>query len=137
MNAQPIDPNTQIDDLHPARFLKPADLIDRWKVQSITVTIAAFQWESTVPNPRDIDPATRKPREVTQPVLYFRTKSGDTFPRGYLLSSKYDVLTLKSATNAATIGETIGKRITINLAQFKDKTVLRIDPTPPAPAPKP
>jgi hypothetical protein len=128
----PIKPTTLLDDLHPARFLKVADLLERWKVQSLTVTISRMQYEETTPNPRDIDPATREPRKVTQPVLYFRTKTGEEFPRGYLLSAKVDVESLKTATGAKTAGELIGKKIIINVGEHRSKAVLRISPTRPA-----
>jgi hypothetical protein len=137
-DPKPIDPNTPLDDLHPARFLKVSDLLDRWHVQSIIVEIAILQWESTIPNPKDLDPATAdqknpkgKPREVTQPVLYFKTKNGDIFQRGYLISSKADTEALKAATKAAKVGEMIGKRIKITVGEHRHAAVLRIDPNPP------
>lgn len=126
-----------LDDLHPARFLQPSDLLDRWKVQNIDVTIAEFAREDTIPNPKDLDPTTAdeknpkgKPRVVVQPVLYFKTKTGEVFPRGYLMSAKIDVESLKSATGAKTTGETIGKKIKIQIGQFRGSAVLRIDPKP-------
>ena len=138
-NPTPIPPTPLLDDLHPARFLKPADLLDRWHVQSLTVTISRMMHEETIPNPRDIDPATAdarnprgKPRVVTQPVLYFATKSGAEFPRGYLLSAGVDVASLKSATGAHTVGDLTGKRITITVGEHKHQAVLRISPQPTA-----
>jgi len=131
-NPTPIPPTTLLDDLHPARFLKPADLLDRWHVQSLTVTISRMTHEETIPNPRDVDPDTRKPRVVTQPVLYFQTKSGAEFPRGYLLSAGVDVASLKSATGAHTVGDLTGKRITITVGEHKHQAVLRISPQPTA-----
>lgn len=127
-----IPQTTLLDDLHPARFLKPTDLTERWKVAQITVTISRLANEETIPNPSDVDPQTRKPRVVVQPVLYFSTKSGAEFPRGYLLSASVDVQSLKAATGAATVGELIGQRITIILGEHKRKTVLRISPNKPA-----
>jgi hypothetical protein len=121
---------TLLDDLHPSRFLKVADLLERWKVQSITVTVSRMTLEETTPNVADIDPTTRKPRIVSQPVLYFQTKSGQEFPRGYLLSAGIDVQSLKSATGAQTVKELTGKRITITVGEHKHKAVLRIDPKP-------
>lgn len=126
-----LSPSTLLDDLHPARFLKVSDLLERWKVQSLPVTISRLAQEETIPNPRDIDPATNKPRVVTQPVLYFLQKDGAEFPRGYLLSAGVDVESLKSATKAQTVGELIGKRILITVGQHKGKAVLRIAPTAP------
>lgn len=125
-----IPPETLLDDLHPARFLKVADLLERWKVQQITVTISRVTREETIPNPADIDPATRKPRVVIQPVLYFQTKTGAEFPRGYLLSAQVDIQSLKAATGAQTVGDLIGKRITITVGEHKRKAVLRISPHP-------
>jgi|SRR3990172_583754 len=130
MTAQPIKPDTLLDDLHPARFLKVADLLERWKVQSLTVEISRMTNEETVPNPRDIDPTTRKPAVKIQPVLYFKTKTGAEFPRGYLLSAAVDVESLKAATGAATVGELTGKKIKIQVGEHKGKAVLRVDPKP-------
>ena len=126
-----IPNNTLLDDLHLARFLKVTDLTERWKVAELTVTISRMTNEETIPNPRDVDPETRKPRVEMQPVLYFKTKNGAEFPRGYLVSSKVDVQSLKSATGASTVGELIGKRIVILVAEHKGKAVLRISPMPP------
>jgi len=140
MNAQskPVDPNTPLDDFQPARFLKASDLLERWKVQELTVTIARVMDESTIPNAKDLDPATAdqwhpkgKPREVIQKVLYFKTKTGQEFPRGYLVSAKIDVQSLKTATKATTAGELIGKRIVIMAAEYNRQAVLRISPLPP------
>lgn len=131
MNA-PIASTTMLDDLHPARFLKPADLLERWKVQTVTVTVSRLTNEDTIPNPSDVDPSTRKPRVVVQPVLYFETKAGGEFPRGYLLSAGVDVQSLKLATGAKTAGELVGKRISITVGEHKHKAVLRIDPKPAA-----
>ena len=130
-----IAPNTLLDDLHPARYLKPTDLLERWQVQSITVTISRLCNEDTIPNPSDIDPATRKPRVVVQPVLYLLMRDGQEFARGYLLSARADVQSLKSATGVRTAGELIGKRITVTLGEHKRKSVLRISATPPTPHP--
>lgn len=128
MTTQPIAPTTLLDDLHPARFLKVTDLLERWRVQSVTVTISRLAREETIPNVKDIDDNTHKPRVVIQPVLYFVTKNGDEFPRGYLLSAGVDVQSLKSTTGALTIADVIGKRITIMVGEHKHKAVLRIDP---------
>lgn len=138
MNSQPIPANTLLDDLHPSRFLKVTDLTERWKVGQVTVTISRMTNEETIPNPKDLDPATAdaqnprgKPRIVVQPVLYFKTKSGAEFPRGYLLSAQVDIQSLKSATGAKTAGELIDKRIVIMTGEHKRKAVLRISAMPP------
>jgi hypothetical protein len=132
MNTQTIiQNNTLLDDLHPSRFLKVSDLRDRWHVTSLTVTISRMTQEETVPNPKDVDPVTKKPRVIMQPVLYFKTKAGEEFPRGYLVSSQVDVQSLKSATHGETVGEIIGKRIVIILAEHRKQPVLRISPLPP------
>lgn len=130
MKTQPIPDNTRLDDLHPARFLKVEDLLERWHVQNITVTISRMAHEDTIPNPNDIDPDTKKPRIVVQPVLYFKAKTGDEFPRGYLLSAKTDVEALKAATKAILIKDLIGKKIKIKVSEHRHKAVLRIDPQP-------
>jgi hypothetical protein len=123
-----IPPTTLLDDLHPARFLKVADLLERWKVQAVTVEISRMTQEETVPNPRDIDPHTRKPAVKIQPVLYFKTKSGAEFSRGYLLSAAVDVESLKASTGARTVGGLGGRKIKIKVGEHKGKAVLRIDP---------
>ena len=124
-------PNTErLDDLHPARFLKVVDLLERWNVKEVTVTIARMTREETIPVPSDIDPETKKPRVVFQPVLYFSTKDGKEFPRGYLVSAAVDVASLKTATNAQTVGEVTGKKIRIKVGEHKRQAVLRIDPNP-------
>jgi len=139
----PIPPATLLDDLHPSRFLKVADLLDRWHVQSLAVTISRMNHEETIPNPRDLDPTTTdprnpkgKPRVVVQPVLYFSTKTGAEFPRGYLLSAGVDVESLKAATGARTVGDLVGKRIVIMVGEHKHNAVLRISPQPVQPAPE-
>lgn len=130
MTTATIAPTTRLDDLHPARFLKVTDLVERWKVSELVVTISRMTNEDTIPNPKDIDPATSKPRVIEQPVLYFKTKDGAEFRRGYLLSAGADVQSLKSATNAQTVAEVIGKKIRIKLGQHRQQTVLRIDAQP-------
>ena len=131
MTTQTYDPNTRLDDLHPSRFLKVTDLTERWKVAQVAVTIARITSEETIPNPKDIDPETKKPRVQSQPVLYFQTKTGAPFPRGYLLSAQVDVQSLKSATGGATIAEVIGKKIIILVGEHRGKAVLRISAMPP------
>jgi hypothetical protein len=132
--TKPIPNDTLIDDLHPARFLKPFDLTERWKTESITVVISRLAYEETIPNPSDIDDVTRK----EQPVLYFKTKTGAEFPRGMLISANENLSAIKAATGAKVAGELIGKRITIKIGEHRKKPVLRISPdTPPTPAPKP
>jgi len=133
MNAQPIQPNTLLDDLHPKRFLQVSDLLERWKVQQLIVTISRMMSEETVPNPKDVDPQTNKPRVVMQPVLYFKTKTGTEFPRGYLVSAQVDVESLKSSTSARTTGELIGKKIIIFVGEHRKQAVLRISPVAPEP----
>jgi len=131
MSSQTYDPSTRLDDLHPSRFLKVTDLTERWKVAQLPVTIAHITKEETVPNPKDIDPDTKKPRVIWQPVLYFQTKTGAPFPRGYLLSAQVDVQSLKSATGAETIAEAIGKKIIITVGEHRKQSVLRIAPVAP------
>lgn len=140
MNAQsrPVDPNTPLDDFHPSRFLKVTDLTERWKVKSITVTISRVMDEPTVPNAKDLDPATAdaknprgKPRIVMQKVFYFLTKHGTEWQSGYLLSAKADDESLKKATKAETAGELIGKRVVIIVGEYRGSPVLRISPLPP------
>jgi hypothetical protein len=140
MNAQPVNPNTRLDDFHPARFLKVSDLRDRWKVEQITMTICRVMDEPTIPSPKELDPTTAdranpngKPRVVMQKVLYFATRAGAEWPAGYLLSAKVDTESLKSATSAETAGELIGKRIIVFVGEHRKQAVLRISPVPPEP----
>ena len=125
-----ISPTTLLDDLHPSRFLKVADLLERWMIQQLTVTISRLANEDTIPNPKQLDPATHKPVVITQPVLYFTAKSGQEFPRGYLLSAGADIQALKSATGAREVQDLTSKKITIKVSEWKGKAVLRIDPKP-------
>ena len=127
---QNIPADELIDDLHPSRFLKVSDLLNRWKVRDLIVTISRMTREPTTPNPADIDPETKKPRVVVQPVLYFATRAGGEFPRGYLVSAKVDTESLKSATGARTVGELSGRKIRIVVGEHRRKAVLRIDPQP-------
>ena len=129
MTTQPIPPTERLDDLHPSRFLKVADLLERWNVKEITVTISRMTREETTPVPSDIDPETRKPRVVIQPVLYFLTRDAKEFPRGYLLSAAVDIQSLKTSTGAQTVGDVIGKKIKIIVGEHKHNAVLRIDPS--------
>ena len=131
MTAQTYDPNTRLDDLHPSRFLKVSDLLERWHVQQITVTISRVDKEPTTPNPKDIDEQTKKPRVVYQPVLYFLDKHNKEWPSGYLLSAKIDVQSLKSATKAETTGALIGKKIVVMVGEHRSQAVLRISAMPP------
>jgi hypothetical protein len=128
--TKPISPNTLIDDLHPFRFLKVIDFKERWNIVELIVTVANVQQEETIPKPADIDPVTNKPRIVWQPVLYFNTKGGEVFPRGYLLASRVDVDSLKKSTGVRTMGELVGKKILIKLGEHKKNIVLRISPEP-------
>src|SRR5512138_2557986 len=123
--TRPVSDDTLLFDLHPSRFLRPEDLTERWNVESVTVTICRLAWEETIPNPRDLDPETKEPRVVEQPVLFFKTKSGKEFPRGLLIAAKENLDALKSATGATTAGDVLGKRITIKLGVHKKKPVLR------------
>lgn len=114
-----IDESRTLDSLFPNRFLKASQLVD-WNVTQIQVTISRLVEEEVMPRPGA--PAEWKP------VVYFRTKNGDEYPQGYLLSAKADKDSLKAATGAERISELIGKAIVIKLATWKSKTVLRIDP---------
>lgn len=118
--SRPLNPDMLIDDLFPARFLRVEQLL-RWGRTEITVEIAYLQQEEVEPRPG---------QKAFKPVLYFRTKNGEVHPQGYLLSAKADGEALKSATGATTIGELIGKRITIKQDAWRGKAVLRIDPRP-------
>lgn len=133
-NVRPVPADTLIDDLNPSRFLRPTDLTERWKVQSLTVTISRVTEEDTWPRMNDIDPATKKPKVKRAYVLYFNSRGGGEFPRGMLISANENVTALKAATGAKTVGEMIGKRITIIVGEFRKQPVLRISPETPAAA---
>jgi hypothetical protein len=138
-NSQPIAPNTLLDDLHPSRFLKVTDLTERWKVAQMTVTISRITKESTIPNPKDLDPTTAdkqhpngKPRVVWQPAFYFKREGkSQEWPSAYLLSAQVDIQSIKTAAKATTTGELIGKQITIMIGEHRKQAVLRISPMPP------
>lgn len=134
-NSRPVSDDTLIDDLNPSRFLKAEDLTERWKVQSLTVTISRITEEDTWPSMNDIDPQTRKPKVKKAKVLYFKQRDGSEFPRGMLLSANENLTALKAATGATTVGELVGKRITLIVGEFRKRPVLRISPEPPAAAP--
>ena len=121
MDPKTLPDDFLLDDLRPARFIKPYDLTDRWKVAQLVVTIAKVTMEETEPKPGE--------KEV-QPVLYFKTKTGEIFPRGMLLSAKVNVQALKTATTATRLGDAIGKKIKIILDTHRGRAVLRIDPQP-------
>lgn len=126
-----IPGTVMIDDLKPFRFLKPQDLMDRWHVESLVVTISRLATEETIPSAKDIDPATRKPRVVMAPVLYFLDKHGREYPRGMILGARCNVQALKTATGARVVGDLLGKKITIMVGEHKGAACLRIDPNPP------
>jgi hypothetical protein len=126
-----IPPNVLIDDLKPSRFLKVTDLVDRWKVPQLIVTVSRLAYEETIPVAKEIDPGTRKPKGVLAPVLYFLDKHGNQYPRGMILGARINTQSLKQATGAKTVGELIGKKITIMVGEHKSQPVLRISPTPP------
>lgn len=139
----PIPPNTLIGDLALPRFLKAYDLTDRWHVSELTVTISRANFEETWDMEKR-DPKTRKPASKMVPVIYFKTKTGEEFPRGMCLDAATNVANLGKATGAKTMGEAISKRITIKVEHIKafgkDQDVLRISPEPPtsgAPEPEP
>lgn len=131
-NSRPVPDDTLIDDLNPSRFLRAEDLTERWNVKSLTVTISRLAHEDTWPSMQDLDPQTRKPKVKVATVLYFKSKSGGEFPRGMLVNNNENFNALKAATGARTVGEMIGKRITIIVGEFHKKPVLRISPEPPA-----
>jgi len=133
--SKPVPPDTLISDLNPSRFLRPEDLIERWKLDSVAITISRVSWEETTPSTKDIDPQTRQPKVVMSPVMHFKTKSGNEFPRGMLISAKENLNALKESTGVKTVGELVGKRVTIFVSEHKKRPVLRIDPKPVVPEP--
>lgn len=120
-NTRPAD-NKPIADYFPGRFLK-ADTLLRWKVTEVTATITRAPEEQVEPRPGE---------QEWKLVIYFQTKTGAEFPRGYLVSSKADRDTLL-ATGAQTVGQLAGRRIVIKLDSWKKREVLRLA-LPPAEA---
>lgn len=121
MNQNNLPADTLLLDLQPTRFLKVQDLRDRWNVDEVIVTIANVQRETVEPKPGH--------KEV-QPVLYFKTKDGSVYPQGFLLAARVNVTNLAEATGARTIGEAIGKKVTIYIDKHRDQDVLRISDQP-------
>lgn len=130
-NQKPIPDETLFMDLRTPRFITPEDLITRWKVQSLAVTITRVVKEDTIPSNKDIDPATRKPRVTQANVMYFLSKTGDEYPRGMIIDSKEVRDAIQKATGAMTVGDLKGKRITITIGEYRDRPVLRVSPRPP------
>ena len=52
------------------------------------------------------------------------------YEKGYLISAKVDAESLVSSTGEQLIANVTGKLIKIKLAEFRGKSVLRIDPDP-------
>jgi hypothetical protein len=116
--------------MFPTRFLKAAQLL-AWMVTEIIVTIARIVEEEVSPKPNQTS---------WKPVLYFLTKDNGEYGKGYLISAKVDAESLVTATGEQLIKDVAGKKIRIKLAEFRGKSVLRIDPDPvkdPKPEPKP
>ncbi len=122
--AQPrtrsIDQDRTIGSMFPTRFLKAAQFLT-WMVTEIIVTIARIVEEEVSPKPNRLE---------WKPVLYFRTKTGEVYEKGYLISAKCDAESLVTATGEQLIADVTGKQIRIKLAEFRGKSVLRIDPEP-------
>ena len=135
-NSRPIPNDTLFMDLKTPRFLVVEDLTERWKIQSMDVEIFRFAIEDTWPSMKDIDPDTKKPKVKEATVMYFKsTKTGKEYPRGMMIDAKENRDALQAATKAKTVGDMIGKRITIYVGEWRKKPVLRISPTPPAATP--
>lgn len=118
--SRPIKDNRTINSLFPTRFIKAAQLL-AWMVTEVVVTISRIQEEEVSPKPNQTE---------WKPVIYFKTKTNGEYARGYLLSAKVDAESLTAATGAQTVEELVGKKIRIKLAEFRGKSVLRIDPKP-------
>ena len=110
-------PDKKLDAYFPARFLKPEDLHE-WKVRQLNLNLTRAVEEQVQ--------AQGKPEQYKL-VLYFKTKAGTEFPRGYLVSAKADVDALKTY-GVETVGDLAGKTITIYIADWRGQPVLRIKP---------
>lgn len=117
MKQQPINPSTPITELLPERFLKVSMLIN-WKTQRITATISEITLEEVY------EPGSGQ--TTMKPVIYLTGKDGRTFSSGYLLTNQADRAALMNATGASTVGEAIGKPITIMIDSYRGRKVLRI-----------
>jgi hypothetical protein len=116
--AKRPNPELSIENLMPARFLKPYHLIDR-KATEFTAAIREVRIERVGPPDRQDD----------MPVLYF---ANPKIPAPYLLSAKTDLNTLRDVYGATQIGDLIGMHVTICLDEWRGRAVLRIKPVKPA-----
>lgn len=118
--TRPLDNGKTLDSLFPARFLK-VDHLASWNVTEVIVEIARVQEEEVAPRPG---------QNEWKPVFYFRNKTGQVHPQGYLLSARADKDALKTACDAETVGDLVGKKIKIKIDNWRGRPVLRIDPLP-------
>lgn len=104
-------------DYFPSRFLRVDDLHE-WKINELSVEVT-----------RAIEEPVQAPgmAEQYKLVLYFKTKTGEAYPRGYLVSAKADVEALASH-GCLVVGDLAGKRITIFISDWRGQPVLRIKP---------
>jgi len=114
--TRPAPVSKALGDYFPGRFIKADDLI-RWKVNDVTVTVSNAQEEEVRPH-RNRPPDWRL-------VLYFKTKTGEQFPRGYLVSAKADIQTLKDAGFQA-VGDLLNHQLIISLADHNGQATLRL-----------
>lgn len=110
-------PNNEkaLGDYFPSRFLKPADLLN-WRKTELEVTISRATEELVEPRPGE---------KEWKLVLYFVTKQGQEYPRGYLVSAKADVETLADM-GVEKVGDLKGVRVMIKMDQWRGKSVLRL-----------
>ena len=94
-----------LDDYFPSRFLKAHDFF-RWRVTEYLVTISRAVEEEVTPRPGE---------KEWKLVLYFSTKDGEEYPRGYLVSAKADVDVLRGMGVVA-VRDLVGVRVLVCLA---------------------
>ena len=106
-----------LDDYFPSRFLKAHDFF-RWRVTEYLVTISRAVEEEVTPRPGE---------KEWKLVLYFSTKDGEVYPRGYLVSAKADVDVLRGMGVVA-VRDLVGVRVLVCLDEWRGKSVLRLRP---------
>jgi len=106
-----------LDDYFPSRFLKAHDFF-RWRVTEYLVTISRAVEEEVTPRPGE---------KEWKLVLYFSTKDGEEYPRGYLVSAKADVDVLRGMGVVA-VRDLVGVRVLVCLDEWRGKSVLRLRP---------
>ena len=102
-------------------FLSPQDLIEKWHVKSMILTVARIRMQ-------EIESGSGQKGLVS--VLYFFTQDGRLFPKGFLLSEKGELEALKESTGASTLGDLIGRQVRLQVRSRKGHSIIRISSRP-------